>query len=135
MIRWWHGPGLVLCVCLLAGGCSSANKAEKKVQVSGKVNIDGKPLPDGDITFTGEPGTIPDSLPVKNGTFEGTVKLGRKKVEIRAYKTEKAPPTATGGVTETQVNYIPDRYNTRSTLSAEVTENGVNPSTFDVQAR
>jgi hypothetical protein len=134
MMRWWYGAGLGLCVCLLAGGCSGGGK-DKTVQVSGKVELDGKPLDDGEIAFVGDAGTVPDILPVKAGAFEGKVKVGKKKVEIRVFETKKAPPTATGGATETRENVLPDRYNTKSTLTAEVTEGGVSPGKFEVQSK
>lgn len=135
MKRWSPLLGLAFGVCLLLTGCPDDKKGAKTAQVSGTVNLDGKPLAEGDITFAGDPGTAPDTLKVTNGAFQGAVKLGKKKVEVRAYKKEKPPPTATGGVQEVLVNYIPAKYNTETTLTAEVTDGGVNPSTFDVQSK
>jgi len=133
MKRWWYGVGLLLCVCLFAGGC--AKKTTKMVPVSGTVTLDGQPLDDGDVTLVGDPGTVPDSLPVKAGSFSGQAKPGKKRVEIRAFKTVKPPPTATGDVTETKENYIPAKYNTDSTTTAEVTDSGLSPNKFEVQSK
>jgi hypothetical protein len=134
MTRWCYGLGIALAVCFLGGGCSDS-KAEKTSQVSGKVELDGKPLPDGSIMFVGDPGTVPDSLPIKDGDFSGKVKVGKKKVAIQAYKTEPPPPGATGDVKEVKVNYLPDRYSVaNSTITAEVTDGGVNPNKFEVKS-
>ena len=35
----------------------------------------------------------------------------------------------------TPVNYLPARYNTETTLTAEVTDSGLNPSLFEVQSK
>ncbi len=136
MIRRWFLPLFVVSLSFLACGCPPAAKVEKSVQVSGKVNLDGKPLEEGDITFVGSPGSVPDTLQVRGGTFEGQAKVGKKKVEIRAYKKEKPPPSSTAGVTEMQVNFIPSRFNTETTLSTDVGENGgLSPDTFDVKSK
>jgi hypothetical protein len=135
MKRRWHQSALVLCFGLVALGCSGGTKAEKTVQVSGTVKLDGKLLPDGQIMFVGPVGTVPDTLTITAGGFEGKVKVGKKKVEIRAFEMKKAPPTATAGVTEVKENYLPDRYNTNTQLTAEVTESGLTPDTFEVQRK
>jgi len=123
--------GGLLFVCLLVVGCG--DKQAKMAQVSGTVDLDGKPLSSGEISFVGEAGTAPDVLQVENGAFSGKVKVGKKKVEVRAYKTEKAPPSATGGAMESKVNYIGKAYNENSKLTAEVSDSGVNPNKFDVK--
>lgn len=122
-----------LLVCLLAMGCGP--QPPKMVQVSGTVDMDGKPLSEGEIMFVGDTGAVPDTLSVENGAFSGKVKVGKKKVEVYAYKTEKAPASATGGATESKVNYIPKDFNTESKLTAEVSDSGVNPSKFDVKSK
>jgi hypothetical protein len=134
MMRWWYGLVVVGCVCLAAGGCTGDGKA-KMAQVSGKVLLDDKPLDDGEIEFIGDPGTPSDILPVQNGAFSGKVKVGKKKVAIQAFKTEKAPPTATAGVTEERKNYLPAKWNTESQMTAEVTDGGVTPAEFKVESK
>jgi hypothetical protein len=130
----WHRLGLLLTIALLVTGCSS-KKGEPKFKVSGTVEMDGKPLPDGEITFMGEPGTIPASFTVSNGNFEGELTAGKKKVEVRSYKTEPAPKSATGGASESKVNIIPDRFNSNSALTAEVSESGMTPKKFVVASK
>jgi hypothetical protein len=126
---------LAASAALFGTGCAEKKVEQKSVQVSGKVNIDSKPLAEGEVTFVGDPGSIPEVIPIKNGVFDGTVKPGKKKVEIRAFRIEKPPPTATGFVTDSHVNYIPERFNAKTTLLAEVTESGISPNVFDVKSQ
>lgn len=137
MMRVWCGLVCLLCVCLLAGGCTDTKKEPPTTTVSGKVLLDDKPMPDGAITFDGDPGTIPDRLEVKNGAFSGKVKLGKKKVLIHAYEMKPAPKSATGSAAgkEVQTNILPARFNDKTTLTADVTESGVNPSEFKVESK
>jgi hypothetical protein len=106
----------------------------ESVKISGTVNVDGKPLPEGSISFVGDQGTVPDVLTIQNGAFEGKVKPGKKKVEIRGFRAAKAPPTATEPE-DFKENYIAEEFNAKSKLTAEVTESGVDPNTFDVKAK
>jgi hypothetical protein len=124
----------LLLACLVLAGCSSGSKETEPVQISGTVKVDGNPLPEGSISFVGEQGTVPDVLTIQNGTFEGKAKPGKKKVEIRGFRAAKAPPTATEPE-DFKENYIGEEFNTKSKLTAEVTESGVNPSSFDVKAK
>jgi hypothetical protein len=134
MARWLL-LGCVLSVVSLVSGCSGGGSTEKTVKISGTVNLDTKPLDDGDITLIGEGGTAPDVLPIKNGKFEGEAKLGNKRVEIRANRMGK--PTKMGDIEipGTPENYLPDRFNTESKMTAKVTESGIDPNKFDVQSK
>jgi hypothetical protein len=136
MRRWFPLFCLLMPTCLFAIACAgSGSKEDPTANVSGTVNLAGKPLSEGEISFVGEVGTIPDILPIKNGSFSGQVKLGKKRVEIMAYKAGKPPPTATDKTEEFKDNYIHPRFNADSTLTAEVTASGVSPNKFDVEAR
>jgi len=91
--------------------------------VSGTVTYDGTPLPDGDILFIDPENKVaPDAGKIKDGKFSVAVKPGKKKVEIRASKMQPLPGGKKGamGETETPVDYIPDRYNTKSELTADI---------------
>src|SRR5262245_56341110 len=114
MARWFWLCAL-LPACLLVSACRDG-RAPKTVKVSGTVNLDGKPLSEGEIAFVGGPGTIPDILPVKNGTFEGPAKPGKVKVEIRAFRKGKLPDSVTEASGEPKENYLPARFNDESKL-------------------
>jgi hypothetical protein len=119
---------LLLCAVISQIACSPA-KIPKAI-VKGEVKLNGKAMADGEISFVfgGEP---PETLMISNGTFSGEITIGEKRVEIRAYREGKIPETAT--LKEPiKENYIPERFNSASTLKATVSESGVEPSKFDV---
>jgi len=132
MVRWLWVSCVVGAVVFLSG----CNSPPKPVQVSGTVTVDGKPLNEGDVTLVNTAGLPPDIFPVKGGKFEGLAKPGKVKVEIRAYRP--APPPTTPVPQEskpTPVNYLPEQYNNATTLTAEVTATGLNPSQFSCNSR
>lgn len=83
----------------------------------------------------GEQSGAPATLTVTNGNFSGPVTPGKKRVEIRAFK--KGEPTKMGDmvIEGSPTNYLPPRFNTESTLTAEVGADGLNPSKFDVKSK
>jgi hypothetical protein len=130
MARWLMVGG-VLCVLACVTGCPGGSS---DVPVNGTVAFkDGKALPDGQVTLIGEAGGAPEVLTVKDGKFEGKATPGKKKVEIRAFKTGQMTNTD-GKTVEGQVNYLAARYNTQSKLTAEVSASGLSPSKFEVEA-
>ena len=124
----------------LTTGCSK--KAEKKIAVSGTVLLDNGPLKDGDITFVGAAGTVPEVLEVKDGAFKGEVTAGSKKVEVRAYK---AVSSTGGGMYKegempgggaSKENYIPAKFNTDSQMAVIIKSEGGNDNLkFEVQSK
>jgi len=124
----------------LTAGCSK--KVETKVAISGTVLVDNAPLKDGDITFVGAAGTIPEVLEVKDGAFKGEVSAGSKRVEVRAYK----PVSSTGGGMykegempgggTSKENYLPAKFNTDSQLAVVIKSEGGNDNLrFEVQSK
>jgi hypothetical protein len=112
-----------------------------KTTVSGTVTLDGNPMPEGEILFAG-PGEVPQVLDIKNGSFEGQVTVGTKRVEIRAYRQVQA--VAAGGMYKgeevpgggsSKENYLPARFNSESELTAEVTASGPNKFSFPVTSK
>jgi hypothetical protein len=133
MARWFV-LGCVLGVLASLTGCSKSE--EPPVKVSGTVNLDGKPLADGSVTLFGEGGAPPEGpFPVKDGKFEGEAKPGKKKVSIHAYRLGEKTKMGDEWIEAGSVNYLPDRFNTSSKLTAEVTASGINPSKFDVSEK
>jgi hypothetical protein len=99
--------------------------------VTGTVTWNGKPLPQGHITFEHEGGALaPDAGTIKDGMFEVMVKPGNKLVRINASRERpgaKFDP-AMGAVPREA--YIPARYNAETTLRATVTPEGPNTFTY-----
>ncbi len=102
--------------CLLMVGCDSG---PKKVPVSGTVTFDGTPVGTADvlaeIIFTA-PGQPPDAIRFADGKFTVQVQPGKKRVEIR--HSRKVGENEMGAIME---QYIPDRYNDKSELEADIT--------------
>jgi len=131
--RFVLGCSLLVLGVLL--GCSgSKSRFKDAVSVSGTVNLDGQPMPDGTITFIGEGGAT-EQVPVKDGKFQGGVTPGKKRVEIRAFKLGKPTKMGDQVIEATPENYIPATYNTDSKITAEVAGGAINPSTFEVKSK
>ncbi len=107
----------------LALGLTSCGGAPGAVGVSGLVTLDGQPLPDGQIAFLPEAGGgLGGSGPIKDGRYSVRVEPGRNKVQITANKMVPLPTGKTGmmGAKEEVRQYVPDRYNAQSKLTADV---------------
>ena len=125
---------LVLTSVVLAGflGCNrdTGQPLDPTVPVQGNVQLDGKPLADGEITFAVD-GKPPQIAPITNGAYNGKAVVGQNRVSVAVYKTETDAMTND----PVKVNTLPPRFNTQTTLSAPVTESGPNKFDFEVQSR
>jgi len=112
-------------------GCSSSVKKPAVVDVKGTVNLNGKPLSEGEIAFD-KSGEVPQVAPIKEGAFSGKGFVGENRVEIRAFKV--GPPLSTDPTnTPTKVNFLSDKYQgPNSTLKATVPAGGANDLKFEV---
>ncbi len=129
----------VLVVCVLGLiGCGGAD-GPKTVTVSGEVTFDGKPLPAGEIIFRDDGGEgHADAGKIRAGEYSFQCTLGKKTVEISAMR--EVPGTVpqaleTGEAGGEVEQYIPEKYNGRTTLGAEVTESGENTFDFPLEAK
>ena len=114
-------------------GCGGTTGKAKAIPVKGVVTLDGKPLAGGEVSFvlTGQAPTI---IPVKDGAFAGEAFAGSNKVEVRSYKS--GPPLSTDpDKAPTKMNFIPDRFNATTTLTAEVAAGGANDFKFAVTSK
>lgn len=124
-------------LCLLLGlaislGCTAQRAAPSRFPVSGTVSIDGKPLDKGIIYFkTVSEGSV-DALDIVDGKFSGEVEPGERRVEITALRPAQG---GTPGMDAGEENYIPAKYNTKSTLSATVAEGQTNEFDFPVTSK
>src|SRR2546428_8448163 len=109
--------GLVTGACLAAQGCGDAEP--KTYPVSGTVSLDGRPLEEGDIYFYPlDPNISADAGKIKAGQFAFRTKAGKKRVEIRASRVVPGKQTPMGG--PVRAEFLPPRYNTQTTLTAEI---------------
>ena len=131
----------VVVVALLAigftAGCSDNGQGGKKV--TGRVTLDGKPLPDGSITF----------LPEKTGTtvggkiHDGVYNISRAEGPLpglyRVYINRSMPTGKmlldSDGVTKVPEfrEVVPACYNLQTKLSVTVTSEGSNNFNFELQ--
>jgi len=131
--------GLIsLAAMLCLTGCSdSPPKSAKRVQVSGKVTLDSKPLTIGTITFDPGGGDQPTALDILDGSYEGRAPIGKVAVRLSAIKKismkEKMKMEGPGYDQLVEVNMLPSRYNSESTITREVDPSGENKFNFDLK--
>jgi hypothetical protein len=121
---------VAMTVGLLGCGGNSGVPLDETVPVQGKVQLDGQPLPDGEIIFSVD-GKPPQIIPIKGGAYNGKAMVGDNRVELAVYKMEIDSMTND----EQKVNTLPARFNTQTTLKAPVTEGGPNNFDFEAQSK
>jgi hypothetical protein len=119
---------------LFAGGCGSRVGT---YPVSGVVTFDGVPIEKGDIIFRHTDGKAgADAGVIAAGRFSFRSKPGTMTVQIAAPR--QVPGKTTTGFDGKQIpvyeQYIPARYNEKSTLSAEVQKSVGNEFRFELKA-
>jgi len=93
--RRWGAAALLGALALAAGGCADDGKNE--VEVSGSVSIDGRPIPQGMITFLAEDGQTPTGGgPIKDGKYTAKVPPGKKKVMVLGNEIVGTEPSLKG---------------------------------------
>lgn len=125
----WGALALLLALLAAAGGCGPSGPAT--YPVSGTVTFNGEPLPDGYITFfPDDPSVGPEGSEIKNGEFSFRAREGAKTVKIEASRFV-GPLNPVMGLTPKE-QYIPEKYNTSSTLTVEVTPDGDNTFNYEL---
>jgi hypothetical protein len=116
-IAWLVGLVLML-------GCSHPDT----VEVSGFVTWNGAHVPHGDVVFSSLDPHVPAAAgKISDGTFAFRCKPGKKRAEIRSFRLsgKKTPQGRPIGEM-----YIPNRYNSESQLTVDVTLDGENKFEF-----
>lgn len=118
-------------------GCGGPSDAPTRVPVSGEVTFDGEPIAQGDIIFRPEmEGGVTDAAKIKDGKYEMEVVPGKYRVEIRALREVGPAKTLDSGEAGPNLEpYIPENYNDKSDLSAEVKESGNDPFNFTLKSK
>jgi hypothetical protein len=130
---------------LLLAGCGG--RSVKTTPVSGRVTLDGKPLPDAMVMFVPAVGASPadqDPLPSSVGTTDGDGRyslvlnsggkangavVGKHKVIITL--------GSQGSSSETKRTFhkqLPQRYNRKTELECEIPPDGRNDANFDLKS-
>jgi hypothetical protein len=134
---------------LLAALCG-CSKPYSVAQVSGRVTLDGKPLPKASITFvpmaTKEnmaPGPTATAITDADGRYMLTVDkdtpgavVGRCRIFVTTRFTDPLPPDQDGGPpVRLPRDKVPDRYNVRTDLTFDVPPGGTDQADFDLKSR
>lgn len=130
-----NGILLVIVGCLLIlSGCSKSLRQD----ITGNVTVDGQPLSEGYIKFIPQAGTSGPTAGarIQEGKFfidrEGGTFAGIFRVEITAVRpsNKKAFDHESGQMVNVSEQYIPDKYNDSSELTAEVKASQTNQFEF-----
>ncbi len=116
-------PLLLLFSVLFASGCKSG---DGKVDVSGTVTFNGKPVEEGTVQFVHTADTA-DTVTITNGKYATRIPPGSKKIAVHGYrKTGELlrDPTDKQSGYPVVSNYIPAKFNDQSELTAEVSASG-----------
>ncbi len=138
--RGFARSGIIWMACVL-GGCGSGDGLDRQA-ISGIVNLDGRPLNDGTILLepeTNQSGTAVGAT-IRRGEFvvpkdQGPVP-GSYRVRIYASAGKQDPP-APGQTEHTRrpmAELLPDVYNTRSVLRADVNARRANRFRFELRS-
>ncbi|MCA9075217.1 MAG: hypothetical protein KDA93_09310 [Planctomycetaceae bacterium] len=139
---WW--TGLLGSLLMGVAGCGGDNEGPPRATAQGTVRLDGKPLGEGVIRFvpTRETKGPKTTLPIRDGHFEAPAwagpLVGQHRVEIEstddggfALDDEQAIVQLRKyghGVMDTVI--VPEIYNERTRLTAEIVEDGPNEIEF-----
>jgi hypothetical protein len=116
-------------------GCSGRTGPPPTAAVKGTINMDGKPLPTGELHF-GVHGAPPSVLKVKDGAFSGQAPIGQNKVEL--FILTDGPPSQKyqGPGAASKINTAPGKYwGPNTALDAAVGATGSNEFKFDISSR
>jgi hypothetical protein len=101
--------------------------------VKGTINMDGKPVPSGEIHF-GMLGAPPHVVPISAGRFAGEAPIGKCKVEVFIYV--EGPPSEKYPTMPTKTNIVPEKYwGPNTSLEATVNAGGGNELKFEITSK
>lgn len=128
--------GLILWGVIFCIGCQPAGELSLlpgMLLVTGTVTLDGQPLDQGRITLISEEAADaedPDQgqvATISNGTFQLQAAPGRYSVRIQKYQYDKKGRNGKP--------ILPEKYDRKTTLSAEVSKSGLNPLSFQLESK
>lgn len=117
------GSITILCMLTVFNGCGHGDGVER-IPLSGTVTYKGQPVADGQIRLIPKSGTVAPItiVQITNCRYDtssvGGAPVGQHRVEILSFDPNTPAPTGPGQPRRTQ--FLPDKYNKRSTLELEV---------------
>lgn len=124
-----------LAICLFLVSCliGCGPTGPKTYPVSGTVTFDGKPVKVGDIIFIPLDRKLgPEAGTISDGKYTLRAKVGKCRVEITAL--DIGPNTKYMNGSPIAENFIPERYNLESELTAEVSPDADNAFNFELHS-
>jgi len=128
----------LLSCCLLFGlGCSPAATGPAEYPVTGTVTLDGAPIAEGRILFRkigdGDRGF---GAEIKDGKYSLNSEAGKVKIEITAARPVPGKFHSPNGTPEPVMEAIvPAKYNSKTTLEAEVKPSSDNTIPFELTSK
>jgi hypothetical protein len=127
------GPASVGVLALVLVGCGGA---KTKVDVTGTVSYQGKPIENGAIRFEPIDRKLqPSGDNIRNGVYRVTLPVGTAKITITGSEKigmKKLYPTPDSPTRPIFKQFVPDKYNDKTELSAEITS-GTSRLDFDLK--
>lgn len=131
--------GCAVCIVvagLLSAGCGGGPEGPALHEVTGTVTLDGEPVEDGRIQFREQEGDRQAfSGTITNGEYSLEAEPGRMDVQIYASRIIPGKFDTSNPDDDPQPvgeMYIPEKYNSRTTLTAEVSASGDNNIPFEL---
>jgi hypothetical protein len=130
-------PRLVMTIVIalaasLTAGCAKPIRPGFAV-VNGEVTFDDTAIPTGFIQFEPHDSKLaPESAPITAGRYSGLFRIGPSRVRISASRPSKKINPDNGQPIDE--SFIPERYNTKSELSADVVADRTNTFDFRLQS-
>jgi hypothetical protein len=116
----------------LTAGCAKPIRPGFAV-VNGEVRFDDTAIPSGFIQFEPHDSKLPpESAPITAGRYSGIFRIGPSRVRISASRPSKMINPDTGQPIDE--SFIPERYNAKTELSADVVANRTNTFDFRLQS-
>ena len=135
MARRMLGLAMILVLSLMVGCGKAGPKKPPLVDVAGNVQIDGKPVPLGEISLMVS-GQAPVVLPIKDGKFSGKAMVGENLVRLYAYRIGKPIMMNDTPVGEpVKENYADPKYNDSSTATVKIEPAGSKDLKFDIESK
>ena len=119
---------------LLTMLCGCGPSGPQTYTATGKVTFDGQPVEEGEIIFRAADGASGSwEGRIVGGSYSLETTPGEKRVEITARRQVEGAPAADSGEPSISFeSYIPQEYNEKSKLTANVTPAGPNTFNFDL---
>jgi hypothetical protein len=116
----------------LTAGCATGPRTYK---VAGTVSCDGEPVAEGDLLlFPLDKSTGPVAARIRDGRFECRAREGDHRVEISMSKIIPGSKVRGAGGEPVAEEYLPERYNAKSTLTLEVAAGDDNHCDFPLES-